>query len=396
MADPPIVMLDMINGSREKLRSLMIDLSLRLGGAGMRALEIMRHLPPGQGALACLEGSPLTQRAQLLGLETYTVGGNQADPLIVSRLVRVIRQGGFQVLDAQNQPATRWGGLASMRTGAAFVVTLNNWSAYRHQNDVRGRFYHTVERTIRPNTNLYIAVSQEIYDKLLADGVPEEEIALVANAVGVDPKVIGVDKPWLRAAFGLPARSVVCCTAGQLVERKGYDHLIAAFQLLKDATPDLFCLIVGEGPLREPLEAQIEAVGLDGRMRLVGPRDRNEVLAILKASDLFLLPSLAEGTPVALLEAAALGTPIIASRVGSIPHVVQHGEHALLVEPGDEVELAAAIKQLYDQPEEAARLGKGAQASIAARFSLSAQVAATQQAYVAAWERRKQHRLQRL
>jgi glycosyltransferase involved in cell wall biosynthesis len=261
---------------------------------------------------------------------------------------------------------------------------------------MRGKFYHTVERTIRPNTNLYIAVSQEIYDRLLADGVPEEGIALIANAVGIDPKVIGVDKPWLRQAFGLPPRSVVCCAVGRLVEAKGYKHLVNSFTRLKDAIPDLYCLVVGDGHLRKPLEAQIEAAGLNGRVRLVGFRDRNEVLAILKASDIFLMPSITEGTPVALLEAAALGTPIIASRVGGIPQIVRQGEHALLVEAGDEAGLAAAIRRLHDQPEEAARLGKRAQARIFAEFSLDSQIAATQRAYVSAWERRKQHRLQRL
>jgi glycosyltransferase involved in cell wall biosynthesis len=362
----------------------------------MRVLEILRHLPAGQGALVSLEGSPVTEQAHLLNLETYTVGINKADPRIVTRLVRIIRQGGFQVLDAQNPQSTWWGGLASMRTGAAFVVTLNSWSAYEHQGNVRGKFYHTVERTIRPNTNLYIAVSQEIYDNLLADGVPEEAIALIINAVGIDPKVIGVDKLWLRAAFDLPAESVVCSAVGRLVEAKGYEHLINTFAQLKGSIPDLYCLMVGDGHLRGPLEAQIEAAGLDGRVRLVGFRDRNEVLAIVKASDIFLMPSLIEGTPVALLEAAALGTPIVASQVGGIPHVVYHGEHALLVEVGDEAGLAAAIKQLHDQPEEAARLGKRAQARIFSEFSIDSQIAATQRAYVSAWERRKQHRLQRL
>jgi len=396
MADSSTVMLDMLNGSRDRLHSLMIDLSVRFGEASMRVLEILRHLPGGQGALVGLDGSPVTEQARLLGLETFTVGANKTDPRIVSRLVRVIRQGGFQVLDAQNPQSTWWGGLASMRTGAAFVVTLNSWADYEHQEDVRGRFYQTVERTIRPNTNLYVAVSQGIYDNLLADGVPEEAVALIIDAVDIDPKVIGVDKPWLRAAFDLPARSVVCTAVGRLAEEKGYGHLINSLAQLKDSLPDLYCLVVGEGHLREALEAHIEAVGLDGRVRLVGFRDRNEVLAIVKASDMFLRPSIAEGTSVALLEAAALGTPIVASRVGGIPHVVHHGEHALLVEVGDEAGLAAAIRQLHDQPEMAARLGKAAQARIFSEFGIDSQIAATQRAYVHAWERRKQHRLQRL
>jgi glycosyltransferase involved in cell wall biosynthesis len=396
MAESQTIMLEMLNGSREKLRALLIDLSEHLDGASRRVLEILRHLPGGQGALACLTDSPVARQAARLDLPIHTVGTSQDDPRIVSRLVRIIRQGGFQVLDAQNPPATWWGGLASMRTGTAFVVTLNNWSAYERQGGESGRFQHTAERTIRPNTSLFIAASQEIYDRLLTSGVPEEAITLIVDAVDIDPRVIGVDKHRLCAAFGLPPRSVVCCAVGRLVEARGYRHLVNSFARLKDAIPDLYCLVVGEGPLRRPLEAQIEAAGLNGRVRLLGPRDRNEVLAILKASDMFLMPSLIEGTPVALLEAAALGTPIIASRVGSIPHIVHHGEHALLVGAGDEAGLAAAIRQLHDQPEEAAHLGKRAQARIFAEFSLASQVAATQRAYVAAWERHKQHRLQRL
>jgi glycosyltransferase involved in cell wall biosynthesis len=105
-----------------------------------------------------------------------------------------------------------------------------------------------------------------------------------------------------------------------------------------------------------------------------------------------VIPSLSEGTPVALLEAAALARPLLASRIGGIPELVADGEQALLVSPGDQAALAAGLARLCDDPELARNLGRQSQRRIWQEFSVRSQIEATAKAYQNAWE----HNLQRL
>jgi glycosyltransferase involved in cell wall biosynthesis len=180
---------------------------------------------------------------------------------------------------------------------------------------------------------------------------------------------------------------VVCTAVGRLVRVKGYDVLVSAMQRIASQVPQLFCLIVGEGECKDELSAQIQEAALEDRVRLAGYYDRENAMSILKSSNIFVMPSRYEGTPIALLEAAALARPILASATGGIPELVQHEEHALLVPPGDPAALAQGLMKLASDPEYAASLGQSAQQRIQQRFNLESQVNATWQAYRKALQR---------
>ncbi|GAB4479203.1 MAG: hypothetical protein Kow00124_24510 [Anaerolineae bacterium] len=369
-----------INGG-DAPRVLLVDLSVRLGGASIRGLGLLGGLPPGQAALAGLKGGPVTEAALAAGHEVHIVGSRRTDPRLIGRLAQVIRAGGFHVVDGQNPQSKLWGSQAAEQTGAAFVATLNSWAALEYGGSLKARLYDTLERRIRRVTDMNIAVSPEIAAHLRADGVPDSHIALIPNAVAIEPGAIPDIRARLIEEAGLPPEAVICCAVGRLVEAKGFDTLIASTARIAERLPAFHCVIVGDGHLREELTAQIARLGLESRVQLLGFRSHDEVLAIVKAADLFTMPSRSEGTPVALLEAAGLGKPIAAARVGGIPDVITSGEHGLLVEPGDEEGLAEALLRLAASPEEAARLAAAARARVERDFSLTAQVAATQEAY---------------
>ncbi len=377
--------------STDAPRALILDLAVRFGGASTRALGLLSKLPAGQAALAALDGSPVAKRAHMLGLEVYTVGKSKADPRIVGRLVRLIRTGGFQVVDTQNPQAKLWGSLAAAQAKVALVSTLNSWYESEHGGSVKGRLYQRLERVSRREADMFIAVSPDIQRRLLASGVPEGAVALILNAVDIDPAVIPSDREWLCREFGLPEGAYVCCAVGRLVEAKGFSYLIASFSRLAETCPDLYGLIIGEGRLNRELESQIERLGLQDRVRLLGFREHDQTLAIIKACDLFVMPSLSEGTPVSLLEAASMGLPIVATRVGGIPDLLNHEQEGLLVEPRKEEALATAIAYLHDHPDVAVRLGAQARQRVVRDFNLSKQAEATQNVYRLAWERSQQY-----
>jgi glycosyltransferase involved in cell wall biosynthesis len=371
-------------------KALVVDLSNYYGGASSRVLSLMARAKPGTIALAGLESGAITKQARQLGLPVHALAAHKADPRLLPRLIKLIQQEGYTLLDSQNIQSKFWSNLAALVTRISLVSTLNSWYANEHgKTSLKGRIYTALELLSNQSLDLYITVSEKDRQALLKVGLPKEKIELIYNAIDVNLSAIRGDPGWLRQKFDLPSDSVICTAVGRLVPVKGYDVLVSAIQRIASQVPQLSCLIVGEGETKDALSSQIRGAGLEGRVRLLGYYDRENAMSILKSSDLFVMPSRYEGTPIALLEAAALGRPILASATGGIPELVQHEEHAFLVPPGDATALAQGLVQLTLDREYATRLGQNAQQRIHQKFNLETQVSATWQAYQKALDNHK-------
>jgi len=358
---------------------LIVDLSTTFGGASMRALDLIKGMPDGQAALAGLEGSPSTKRAADLGLEVYIVGRSKCDPLIVKRLKKLTQTKGFNIFDTQNPQSKLWGTLAARITKVGLVSTLNSWSLAEHQGRWRGRFYQGIEFLTMSWTDAFITVSDDIEKNLKNVCAKNILTAMIPNAVTINMGTIKDLPPdWLRSKFNLPKDSIVCCAVGRLVEAKGYQHLINSLHLLD---PRFVCLILGEGHLRPVLDENINKLGLQGRIRMIGFCEPEDVLNIVFSSDMFVMSSISEGTPLAILEAAALGKPIVATKTGGIPEILTNSKHAFLVEPGDEKQLADAIFWMYTHWNQAQKMGNLAKDHIEKYYSLDRQVKKTLDVY---------------
>ena len=372
------------------MRVLIVDISVRYGGSNSRVLGLMQSFSPGSIALAVLYKSPLFRQAAAMDLEVYPIARHKIDPRIPFRLLRLIQTGGFQVLDAQNPQSKLWSSLISRQAGSALVSTLNSWCEAEYHGKLRRPVYRWIEQMSAVRTDMFIAVSQDIQDRLLNENLSEEAVMLIPNAVEMIQNTIKADAKWLHNRFSLPENSRVCTAVGRLVWAKGHKYLIKAIARSND--PHLCCIIVGEGRQKQELEELIKQNSLQARVKLAGFQEHAQALKVIKSSDFFVMPSLSEGTPISLLEGAMLGIPIVASRVGGVPQLIQDRKHAFLVEPGNEVDLAKAIDYLLQQPEYAGQLAKEAQKHVAANFSPEAQQKATQAAYLKAIERSRQRR----
>ncbi|NOZ72339.1 MAG: glycosyltransferase family 4 protein [Chloroflexi bacterium] len=371
-------------------KALIVDLSQRYGGSTSRVLSLMANTTSGKIGLAGLEKSAVTRQAVKLGLPVHIVGRHKGDPRILPRLIHLIRREKYDVLDTQNIQSKFWGSLAAYLTHTALVSTLNSWYTSEHgRGSLKGRLYMTLELMTNRGLDLYITVSERDRQALRRAGIPEEDIELIYNAVDIDPGVIPADPRWLRTHFDLPAQSIVCTAVGRLVPVKGYDVLIRAVQRIAAQVPQLACLIIGRGECEEALTRQIRQAGLEHRVRLAGYHDRSTVLAAVKASDIFVMPSRYEGTPIALLEAAALGCPILATDRGGIPELVSHEKHALLVPADDPDALAQALARLSTDRAYARQLARNARRRIRSDFNTDAQIRATWNAYKKAWLKHK-------
>jgi glycosyltransferase involved in cell wall biosynthesis len=335
----------------------------------------------------------ITQQARQMGLKVHAVSGHKADPRLLFHLMQVITQEGYKVLDSQNIQSKFWANLAALFTGTALVSTLNSWYAHEHSTTrFKGRFYTSLELMTNQALDLYITVSEKDRQMLLHSGIPESAIELIYNTIDLDVSAIPGDSGGLKKQFDLPPDSIVCVGIGRLVPQKGFDILIEAFAKIASQVPDLHCLILGTGEDREKLTRQIRAAGLETRVRLLGYQDRSKAMSILKSGDIFVMPSRYEGTPVALLEAAALARPILAACAGGIPELVTHEQHAYLVPTQDPVALAQGFLKLALDRDYAQRLGRSAQEQVRERFHPESQVTETWAAYEKALARHRARR----
>lgn len=196
----------------------------------------------------------------------------------------------------------------------------------------------------------FVCISPAIHAELRGIGVAEERLWDIANGVDID-RICPVPperKRELQAHLGLPDAQIITFT-GRLVTEKGVDVLIAALPTLQQQVSNAHLVLVGEGDQRKALETQATKLGVHAVVTFVGLQD--DVTPWLQASDVFVLPSYAEGLPVALLEAQACGLPCVGSDIDGTRQVVQNGVSGRLVPTGDPVALAQALAQACVAPE---------------------------------------------
>lgn len=244
----------------------------------------------------------------------------------------------------------------------------------------RNRKYNLLRRTIRPLVQRYIAVSQDLA-LWLRDclGVPPQRLRQIYN--GVDQQRFfprtGAGPDLAPPGF-LPPQPLVIGTVGRLAGVKDQGTLVAAFARLLQAQPEaagrLRLVIVGDGPDAGRLRALVGELGIGPYTWLAGERD--EVPDWLRLLDLFVLPSLGEGISNTILEAMATGLPVVATRVGGNPELVQDGHNGLLVPPADPGALAKALGQYLARPALLAEQGAQGLARVRRDFHWDSCVAA--------------------
>lgn len=298
------------------------------------------------------------------------------DPRAYLRLWRLLRRLRPQILHTRNLAA-----LEGVLMGALAGVPCRIHGEHgRDVHDLRldNRRYRRLRRILRPFVSHYVALSDELADYLRNQvGVPPHRLSRIHN--GVDsgryhPSRAG--REALPVEEFAPPGSLVVGTVGRLEPVKDQITLTRAFVSLLRRVPEararLRLVIVGDGSLRPGIEGLLRDAGAEDLAWLAG--NRNDVPAILRGLDLFVLPSLAEGHSNGILEAMASGLPVVATQVGGNPELVVDGTTGYLVPPADAEALASAIERYLDQPELGPRHGAAGRRRIEEGFSLERMV----------------------
>jgi glycosyltransferase involved in cell wall biosynthesis len=235
-----------------------------------------------------------------------------------------------------------------------YVGTLHQFQ--RARGGLRTRFLRVTRDAALRRARHVFCPSAYLRDVALEWSVDPERLSVLPNPAPEIPPLPSREE--LRAELGLTGNALVF--AGRLGPQKA---LGVALHALVDV-PDASLTVAGDGPERSALEGRARELGLDGRVSFLGSVPREQVLRLFRAADASVLPSAWENFPHTVVEALAVGCPVIATAVGGVPEVVRDGENGLLVAPGDSAALAAAITRFFADDALRARLRDAAARSV--------------------------------
>jgi glycosyltransferase involved in cell wall biosynthesis len=370
-----------------QVRVARIISRLNIGGPAIQAITMTRLLEPLgyeslliRGSEAPHEGS-MDHLARELGVQPLKIAAMRRelgwrDAIAFVSVVRALRRFRPDVVHTHAAKAGTLGRLAALVPGRGrprvIVHTFHGHSLSGYFSSPKARLFLAIERFLARRTTRLIAVSEEVRDDLVALGVARaEDIAVVR--LGFDLSRFSTDEATrarrreeVRAALGIPPQARVVTLIARLVPIKRVDRFLRIAEQLA-GEPDVWFLIAGDGELREELQAIPLSDGLSARIVWAG--FQRDVPAVCFASDVVVLTSDNEGTPVSLIEAQAAGVPVVSTRVGGAATVVGDRPGAL-VAPDDVAGMAASVRALLDDPAAARQSARAAAERVVAGFSL--------------------------
>ena len=371
-------------------RVLLVLPNLYIGGSQESVRTLARHLAT-QGCMpvvcALFDGGPLMNDLLRQGtpVEVLSLARHRfvdfprfvADMARIWRAVgNVIKKYDINVVQTYVLGIQHFLVLAVARVLGVPVVVLNfrneRFLPAGQEGRLRIQFHRLAYRLARHWASDYVAVSSQVQRALTRClGLSDEDVTVICNGVDVDRYRQSGDRDGMREQLGLDHCAILLTTIATLKAQKGHRYLIEAANVVVRREPKVHFLLAGDGELRLELEAQAKTCGLSDNVHFLG--NRRDVVEILNASDIFVLPSLWEGLSMALLEAMAAAKPIVATNVSGTDEVMVDGETGLLVPPGDSGLLARAIDELISDPNRARAMGKAAQQRVKQRFSTETQ-----------------------
>ena len=214
--------------------------------------------------------------------------------------------------------------------------------------------------------NVFVAISKEIEEGLLEDGILLQRIQNIPNFV--DTKIFSpAKKEKIKENLNICGKKCVIYS-GRLVARKGIEVLLLAWKDVLKIFPEARLIIIGEGPLERNLKNMADQLDVENTVGFIGRVDN--IIDYLHATDIFVLPSFQEGLPNSLLEAMACRLPVVATRIGGVVDVVKDGENGILVNPGDSNDLTEGLLRLLKDDELAAYIALNAYKTIRNSYSI--------------------------
>lgn len=363
---------------RKRPKLLFVVTRMDLGGVPEHIMILLDHLAARyEITIACREVIPEhRERIEATGTRIVLIHlARTPNPLrdirALFELVSFIRREGFDIVHSHMSKGALIGGIAGWLSRAPVVLnTAHNFGWLAIPNALLRRVFWLYDKLLFALTlDRLVTISRLQEQQIVATRlVSRNRVTTVLNGIDVGALAAKAARgSATRAELGIPADAVLVITVARLVWLKAVDQLVEAVALMGERAANAVFIVVGEGTDRPALERLIEKRGLIGRVRLLG--GRLDVPRLLSLADIFALPSVSEGMPIAIMEAMATGLPVVATAVDGTPEVVEDGKTGLLVPPRDPAALAAAIGKLIAEPGLRKDMGRKGRRRIEQSFS---------------------------
>ena len=368
---------------RRPLRVAFVTGALYTGGAERGMLALVQGLPRDSFEIEMVlltQAGPAAPAFEAAGARVRVLGwGRRKNRLHflrwigdVARLGPDLRRGRYDIIDAWLFHAYAVAALVKPFSGAPVLLSGRHFMTEGQPH--MGPIERFLDALARRRSDAFVAVGEAVRDDaILHEHLDPGRIRVIRNGVIMPPPTEPSERAAIRAGWGFGPDDLVVGGVANYKPRKGIELALRAAAVLRHETPNLRFVFVGEGTHRPVIEALVAELGVGDIVRLHGRE--LDARRLYGAFDIFAHASETEGAPNAVIEAAAAGLPILATRAGGTCDVVEDGDSGLLVPVGDEVAFSAALLQLAGDPELRARLGAAARQRVAANFSMDRMVA---------------------
>ena len=353
------------DGRTEPVKLAQVVYELSPGGSEVLAWRIAKALNQG-GRYSCSlyavnRGGPLAQMLAADGIPARAFSReDRLDLGLIGRLARQFRADKVQLVHTHHLCQLIYGGIAGRLAGARVVHTEHEFYTIGRRRAQR------ILRILSVLADVVTAVAEPVTEFLRHRvGIPRAKLKTIPN--GVDVVCFQSARPVTRAALGWRDEDVVIGCVARLEPEKGHTILLDAFRRVHARLPQTRLLLIGDGSERRRLTMMVDSYGLNGAVRFLGMQ--GEIPELLATCDLVTLASFNEGLPMAALEAMAAGKPVVATRVGDVPAVVEDGKTGLLVPSGDVGALAGALAALIADQKKRQWFGSQAIEVVKTRYS---------------------------
>jgi len=350
--------------------------------------QIVEHLKRLNGVyyrgmlVSFLEGGATNEtleQAKIVGLKNYGIPmSHRFDVRALWRLIELLRQEKVSLLCVHGYKSTVMGWWAGKRLGIPVVAFSRGYTS----ENFKVAFYEWLERQALRRISGIIFVSDGQKKKVESFGVAGQRSWVVQNAVSVESFQGSKNSNLRKEVFkrlSIIDGSAMVVSAGRLSPEKGHRFLVEAIGKLRGNSNDTHFVFCGDGPCQKDLVKQSKELGISDICHFVG--FRRDLKEIFQAMDLMVLPSLTEGLPNVVLEAFACRKPVVATKVGGVPEIVEDGINGILVPPGKPSLLAEAIKSCLDSPEKSRKMGEAGYRKVKTDFTFETQTKKLERIY---------------
>jgi glycosyltransferase involved in cell wall biosynthesis len=358
----------MVN-NQNKIRILHIITGSSIAGAENVVLTLAKGMKDSQFESEICTLSPegeLHKKAQQIGIKAYALGYKSilSLPKVVIKLFILLYKKNYYIINTHLSQAGVIGIIVGRLVRIPCIIETRHYSDYMYKYG--NKIKQWLDKKTVNMTNHVIVVSnagKEILKKI--EGIKEEKINVIYNGIDIS-KFSSNHRTQIRKQLGIDNNIVLTFTA-TFHPSKGHKYLLESVGMLKKNYPNVVLLLIGDGVLRSNLGALTKQLNIEDNVRFLGYR--TDIPDILSATDIYVHSSVEEGFGIAIIEAMAVGLPVVATNVGGIPEIITNGENGILVPPENPHALAEAIIDLIEHTEQRKILAEKGRQHVTANFT---------------------------